>query len=177
MLNCESSEAKRICSIVEKIISKRSEPVYIEEFKYRSEANRFDSDFVFKKTKQKKWTFFFFLNEGQKSKGFDSKLSKFCHSYVGLWMHFFLAVPMTSRRLCRTLAARDIAVFSLWRPYHSTLTSSHETVHADLLLWGEGGWLKVTVFSRRRPPWAAVMSSESYFLCKFLETLTGIWNG
>jgi hypothetical protein len=47
MLNCESSEAKQICSIVEKIISKRSEHVYIEEFKYRSEANRSDSDFVF----------------------------------------------------------------------------------------------------------------------------------
>jgi hypothetical protein len=31
MLNCESSEAKRTCSIVEKIISKRSEHVYIEE--------------------------------------------------------------------------------------------------------------------------------------------------
>jgi hypothetical protein len=31
MLNCESSEAKRTCSIVEKIISKRSKHVYIEE--------------------------------------------------------------------------------------------------------------------------------------------------
>ncbi len=39
MLNCESREAKRTCSIVEKINSKRSEHVYIEEFKYRSEAN------------------------------------------------------------------------------------------------------------------------------------------
>ena len=48
VLNCESSEAKLTCSIVEKIISKRSEHVYIEEFEYRSEANRFDSDFVFK---------------------------------------------------------------------------------------------------------------------------------
>jgi hypothetical protein len=82
MLKCESSEAKRICSIVEKIISKRSEPVYIEEFKYRSEANRFDSDFVFKKTK--KTNFRFFFNEGQKTKGFDSKLSKFCHSYASV---------------------------------------------------------------------------------------------
>jgi hypothetical protein len=69
MLNCESSEAKRTCQIVEKIISKRSEHVYIEEFEYRSEANRFASDFVFKKRKK---TFFFFLNEGQKTKGFDS---------------------------------------------------------------------------------------------------------
>ena len=79
MLNCESSEAKRTCSIVEKIISKRSEHVFIEEFKYQSEANRFDSEFVFKK-KEKKRTFGFFKNEGQKTKGFDSKLSKFCHS-------------------------------------------------------------------------------------------------
>ena len=43
MLNCESSEPKRTCSIVEKIISKRSEHVYIEEFKNLSEANTFDS--------------------------------------------------------------------------------------------------------------------------------------
>jgi hypothetical protein len=41
ILNCESSEAKRTCSIVKKTISKRSEHVYIEEFKYRSEANMF----------------------------------------------------------------------------------------------------------------------------------------
>jgi hypothetical protein len=34
MLNCESSKAKRTFSIGEKIISKRSEHVYIEEFKY-----------------------------------------------------------------------------------------------------------------------------------------------
>ena len=80
MLNCESSEAKRTCSIVEKIISKRSEHVYIEEFEYRSEANRFDSDFVLKKTKKSELSFFF-LNEGQKTKGFVSKLSKFCHYY------------------------------------------------------------------------------------------------
>ncbi len=59
MLNCESSEAKRTCSIVEKIISKRSEHVYIEEFEYRSEANRFDSDFVFKKTKKSELSVFF----------------------------------------------------------------------------------------------------------------------
>ena len=78
MLNYESSEPKRTCSIVEKIISKRSEHVYIEEFGYRSEANRFDSYFVFKKTKKNELSFFF-KNEGQKTKGFVSKLSKFCH--------------------------------------------------------------------------------------------------
>jgi hypothetical protein len=43
MLNCESSEAKRTCWIVKKIISKRSEHDYIEEYKYRSEANTFVS--------------------------------------------------------------------------------------------------------------------------------------
>ncbi len=43
MLNCESSEAKGTCSIVEKVISKRSEHVYTEEFKYRSEASMFVS--------------------------------------------------------------------------------------------------------------------------------------
>jgi hypothetical protein len=58
MLKCESSEAKRTCSIIEKIISKRSEHVYIEEFEYRSEANRFDSDFVLEKN-EKKRTFVF----------------------------------------------------------------------------------------------------------------------
>jgi hypothetical protein len=65
MLNCESSEAKRICSIVEKIISKRSEHVYIEEFKYQSEANRFDSDFVFKKSE----LCFFLKTKSKKRKG------------------------------------------------------------------------------------------------------------
>jgi hypothetical protein len=53
MLNCESSEAKQTGSMVEKIISKRSEHVYIEEFKYLSEANMFVSskiDFEAKRT-------------------------------------------------------------------------------------------------------------------------------
>ncbi len=52
MLNCESSEAKRTCSIVEKNISKRSEHVYIEEFKYRSEANTFDSSKIYFEAKR-----------------------------------------------------------------------------------------------------------------------------
>jgi hypothetical protein len=59
VLNCESSEAKLTYLILEKIISKRSEHVYIEEFEYRSEANRFDSDFVFKKMKKSELSFFF----------------------------------------------------------------------------------------------------------------------
>jgi hypothetical protein len=52
MLNCESSEAKRTCSIVEKIISKRSEHVYIEEFKYQSEANTFISSKIYFEVKR-----------------------------------------------------------------------------------------------------------------------------
>ena len=48
MLNCESSGAKRTFSIVENFFLKRSEHVYIEEFEYRSEVNRFESDFVLK---------------------------------------------------------------------------------------------------------------------------------
>jgi hypothetical protein len=46
-------EAKRTRSIVGKFISKRSEHVYIKEFKKRSEANTFDSskiDFEAKRT-------------------------------------------------------------------------------------------------------------------------------
>jgi hypothetical protein len=46
MLNCESSEVKQI-------ILKRSKHVYIEEFKYQSEANMFVSSkiyFVAKRT-------------------------------------------------------------------------------------------------------------------------------
>ena len=59
MLNCESSEAKRTCSIVEKIISKRSEHVYIEEFVI--EAKRTGSIVIlyFKKTKKSELSFFF----------------------------------------------------------------------------------------------------------------------
>ncbi len=68
MLNCESSEAKWISSIEEKFISKRSEHFYIEEFKYWSEANRFDSDFVFKKSKNSELSFFL-KTKGKKRKG------------------------------------------------------------------------------------------------------------
>jgi hypothetical protein len=39
MLNCESSEAKQTCSIVNKSILKRSEHVDMKEFKYRTKAN------------------------------------------------------------------------------------------------------------------------------------------
>ncbi len=52
MLNCESSEAKQTCSIVEKIMSKRSDHVYIEEFKYRSEANTFVSSKIYFEAKR-----------------------------------------------------------------------------------------------------------------------------
>ncbi len=52
MLNYESSEAKRTCWIVKKFISKRSEHVYIEEFKYRSEAHMFVSSKIYFVAKQ-----------------------------------------------------------------------------------------------------------------------------
>jgi hypothetical protein len=52
------------------------------------------SNFVFKKTK--KANFRFFLNEGQKTKGFDSKLPKFCHYYLQLILFPILSVyPLT----------------------------------------------------------------------------------
>jgi hypothetical protein len=110
MLNCESSEAKRICSIVEKVILKRSEFVYIEEFKYRSEANRFDSDFVFKKTKKSKLSFFS-KTKGKKRKGsivnyrsfaitYDIKYQKgwSCFERIyNLASYIFLTVPESYR--------------------------------------------------------------------------------
>ncbi len=40
MLNCESSEAKRTCSIGEKFISKRSEHVYLEELNIEAKRTR-----------------------------------------------------------------------------------------------------------------------------------------
>ncbi len=42
--------------------------LYIEKFEYRSEANSFDSDFVFKKTKKSELSFFF-KTKGKKRKG------------------------------------------------------------------------------------------------------------
>ena len=52
MLSCESSEAKRTCLIVKQIILKQSEHVYIEEFKYRSEANTFVSSKIYFEAKR-----------------------------------------------------------------------------------------------------------------------------
>ncbi len=49
--------------------SKRNEHVSIEEFEYRSKANRFDSDFVFKKN-EKKANFRFFLKRRAKNERF-----------------------------------------------------------------------------------------------------------
>jgi hypothetical protein len=45
-------EAKRTRSIVGKFISKRSEHVYIKEFKNRSEANTFDSSKIYFEAKR-----------------------------------------------------------------------------------------------------------------------------
>ena len=71
MLNCESSEAKRTCSIVEKIISKRSEHVYIEEFKYRSEVNTFVSS---KNSFRSEANMFIFKNLNIEAKRINSSL-------------------------------------------------------------------------------------------------------
>jgi hypothetical protein len=46
IFNCESSEAKRTQLLPKIKIAKRSEVVYFKTIQYRSEANRFDSDFV-----------------------------------------------------------------------------------------------------------------------------------
>ncbi len=76
-------EVKRTDSLVRKFISKRSEQkvnlakrselVYFEISQYRSEANRFASDFVLETTKNSELSFFF------KTKVFDNELAKFCH--------------------------------------------------------------------------------------------------
>ncbi len=78
ILSCESSEEKPPYLFPKIKSAKRSELVYFKILQYRSEANRFVSDFVFETTTKKR-TFIFFKNERQKTKGFDSKLSKFCH--------------------------------------------------------------------------------------------------
>jgi hypothetical protein len=83
MLNCECSEAKRTCSIVEKIISKRSEHVYNKEFEYRSEVNRFDCDFVFKKTKKSELSFFL-KTKGKKRKGSTVNYRRFAITRHGM---------------------------------------------------------------------------------------------
>ena len=59
ILNCESSEAKRMYLFPKIKSAKRSELVYFKILQYRREANRFDSDFVFKTTTKKR-TFVFF---------------------------------------------------------------------------------------------------------------------
>ncbi len=80
-----------------------------------------------------------------------------------LWMHLFKALQWDHRP---TSATGYITAFSRRRPYRPALTSSHETVHTDPYMCGEGGWFKLAVFSRRRPSLAAVTSSESSFLCQ-----------
>jgi hypothetical protein len=59
VLNCESSEAKLTCSIVEKIISKRSEHVILKNLNI--EAKRTGSIVILylKKRKKAKLSFFF----------------------------------------------------------------------------------------------------------------------
>ncbi len=73
MLNCESSEAKRKFSIVEKIISKWSEHVYIEEFKYLSKVNTFVSSKIYFEAK---WTRLYrIVSEESKLKNSPSQVS------------------------------------------------------------------------------------------------------
>jgi hypothetical protein len=67
ILNCESSEAKRTQLFPKIKSAKRSELVYFKTLQYRSEANRFDSDFVFK-TRTKKQNFVFLKTKGKKRK-------------------------------------------------------------------------------------------------------------
>ncbi len=67
-LICESSEAKRTWLFPKIKLAKRSELVYFKNWQYPSEANRFDSDFVFKKTKKSELSFFF-KTKGKKWKG------------------------------------------------------------------------------------------------------------
>ncbi len=79
MLNCESSEAKRKGSTVEKIISSEANMFILKNLNI--EAKRTGSIVILYLKNEKKRTFVFFKNEGQKTKGFVSKLSKFCHYY------------------------------------------------------------------------------------------------
>jgi hypothetical protein len=78
MLNCECSEVKLICSIVETFF--QSEAVMFISKNLNIEVKRTGSIVILYFKKRKKQTFVFFINKGQKTKGFDSKLSKFCHS-------------------------------------------------------------------------------------------------
>jgi len=52
IVNCESSEVKRTCSIVKQLISKLSENVYIKKVRYRSKANTFDSSKIYFEAKR-----------------------------------------------------------------------------------------------------------------------------
>ncbi len=67
-LICESSEGKRTWLFPKIKLAKQSELVYFKNWQYRSEANRFDSEFVIKKTKKSELSFFF-KTKGKKRKG------------------------------------------------------------------------------------------------------------
>jgi len=67
ILNCESSEAKRMYLFPKIKSAKRSELVYFKILQYRSEANRFDSDFVLEITKKSELSFFL-KTKGKKRK-------------------------------------------------------------------------------------------------------------
>ncbi len=85
-LTCESSEAKGTWLFPKIKLAKRSELVYFKNWQYRSEANRFDSDFVFKKTKKSELSFLK-KTKGKKRKGSIVNYRSF-------------AIPTTSNNLC-----------------------------------------------------------------------------
>ncbi len=69
ILNCESSEAKRTYLFPKIKSAKRIELAYFKILHYRSEANRFVSDFVFKTTTKKRTFVFFIIERQKKEKG------------------------------------------------------------------------------------------------------------
>jgi hypothetical protein len=75
MLNCESSEAKRICSIVEKFFRSEANMFILKNLNI--EAKRTGSIVILYFKKRKKRTFVFFKNEGQRTNGFDSNYRSF----------------------------------------------------------------------------------------------------
>ncbi len=82
ILNCESSEAKRNERIYSQKSNLQSEANWFILKFYNIEAKRTGSLVILYLNNNKKANFRFFKNERQKTKGFDSKLSKFCHYYA-----------------------------------------------------------------------------------------------
>jgi len=64
---------------------------------------------LYLKTKKSELSFFF-LNEGQKTKGFASKLSKFCHYYAGLSYIYSITYLLVSKAIKKF--AKPSVIFS-----------------------------------------------------------------